>query len=65
MYLEYHWICVEYTCFVLMKSDVREPKEVSATIARRELRLVRVDSYVFSFEDKGGVLLLFFTSFRV
>lgn len=39
---------------------------VSATIVRRIFRLVRVDSYDFSFEDKGGVApFFFFASFRV
>lgn len=33
---------------------------VSATIVRCILRLVRVDSYDFSFEDKGGVAPFFF-----
>lgn len=33
---------------------------VSATIVRRIFRLVRVDSYDFSFEDKGGVAPFFF-----
>lgn len=38
---------------------------VSATIVRRIFRLVRVDSYDFSTEDKGGVAPFFFASFRV
>lgn len=33
---------------------------VSATIVRRIFRLVRVDSYDFSFESKGGVAPFFF-----
>lgn len=33
---------------------------VSTTIVRRIFRLVRVDSYDFSFEDKGGVAPFFF-----